>query len=1441
MKFDELLEALPEESEISKALGTILPFRDDPYEFQFTGEASREYTVSLNGETLPSVSTDANGKAVIIAPADLSPGEYQLLLKDTEVDTAGIFREYSIYFTIKHLASLFTALGEILDKLDDEIEDMDRARSLQTVSSTYMEKLYGQAVRQAFPETFMLEDYRQLLIGLRQLYRHFGGMTEGPLQAVAYVTSVTPFLVPANWRKVWYLGGVLSDNLNMETLTRSLYSPLRNLNSQSRCYIHPKVTSAGPDPAAEIRQPPFTQQLTVEFTVATEYLIIEGTDWRGDAILERVPDPSITGAVNTIYKTTQKFQTVTDIDGTGLTAGSAIVGIAASQFVTINAISSFVDVLNETLSDLSWVKTEEIDGVPTSSMRFGDQFIVLAPDGEATVLPTADRYATARTTRFNSFSLVGGTSRHDRLRLQLDENEPIDITLTTGGVTPTTTEVVTDINAAFALAPNYTSTQYTVEEVTGTEGSTATFIRLSAKEDLGRESRIRILPCARDAAPEVFGLPVTQTYLASAAAVNATTLSCVDTSQMPEESFDIHIRGRRFNDAVGATIYGTNPSTPSTCEVAVPTYTFSSSDIGGALHILGMSAGANNGLHRIIGYNSTTSRAVIKHENHLFAFTGSFHLGTSSVVYSPAERHTVSSNDKAGTITLTAALTKAWEADAVVEVADSAPYTVQGQESNGSITITLDSTLHPLRSTGDSLSAPVANVVTLTSLRAGPRLDSIDIGDEITLTNCINEDNNGAFFVQNVTPGVLGVSAGTIEFTNALGVAETSPFNWAVNEPTYSVDDEVQFAGGATPLATGADEVLPDGWVKSPSTLEVYLNNSHSQNIYGNGAVRAYPSSGLFRPCPVIVRGTASDTAIYLEKEAKDLVQFKGLPLHLSLWVGEHHDGGPTIAWTMQVSFDGTNFSDPIVLTEEAIGQLTPLTKLGEDGLLGDPFRSQFEGPNVPFNYSGDFFIPYDAETVVIRLYRNQTAGAADFAITIEDIQITRAYGPTDIARSAKRSAFGELLYCWSAGVLSDGLKEAVGLPLPYNDEELVANGYTTDDTVTPTLAATKGHIDYLANAHGYWDRADLSELNDSGATLIRLNVIGEFDDTDWYAADLTNLEVVLGTPEWLTYLSPTRESHIIQEVLSVDDVTRQATLLQVSNHSGTFPLAPNPGLTGANRGSGAILYEVFSTQTTLASDGGRRTVIPPDQKVPLPGSLDGNSVLPWFFVDASTIEIDAAYFNPDNSYVIEYDALLQATGVAHEVANPADYLWIANLSQHVRYAPTFDTLAMVVNLTFDGQFQAILPSPVSDADTLVLTKDTGVKKSILPTGSWTLVDDSTIRLASEDIDTASVYTLSYTARVLQLEPTAKAVLEWRYGVDEVDIASAEWEVIEDGQVLSPVFNPLGDVTSNAFPAWVQFRVSYTDVTLPQDLRILGIGMKGINMFSIAPKAPGLL
>jgi hypothetical protein len=378
-------------------------------------------------------------------------------------------------------------------------------------------------------------------------------------------------------------------------------------------------------------------------------------------------------------------------------------------------------------------------------------------------------------------------------------------------------------------------------------------------------------------------------------------------------------------------------------------------------------------------------------------------------------------------------------------------------------------------------------------------------------------------------PGLLiprggGVVSGLVE------VNEELPFE--VDGLTGPGTITLDIDRSAIPSAPQTDNValvgtdVPDGW-------RAFNQNGPEMDIPGYFNTTRFDLLGSGIDTDGI--GT-TDMGMQHELDPVTVQTYRGFVLRAAFWVQQMMNSTTPQDFRVDFSFDGRNFTSGSAVPGSTSANPEPvaatlLQGLGSSGVL-DPHlvEAQIE-------------IPFNAEVCIVRLRHLGTATqlplpfAAVERCIVTTIATGMFLGSHTVPLNEQKSKFGEVLYVWS--------------PEPLNAAEIAALGLPTPPSSPADAPNKQGQIDNVVNAHGFWERFNVSEYTSGPPpNPLPLNVKGTYNEVEWAAAALTNMQIIVGSPPRLTVVAPSKVSQVQQEKLTVL-APSNAALAETSAHEG--------------------------------------------------------------------------------------------------------------------------------------------------------------------------------------------------------------------------------------------------------------------------------------------------
>lgn len=1423
-RYSDLLGGLPTGGEW-RITGAVRPYTDANQEFIFEGGvAGREYKVSVNNVVRGSTVADGAGVALVSVALDV--GKAEIVLEDTV--TRGLFRSYA---HVKHLASILAGQADAYESIDDAIDDLREGKAWRTANAMYLEEVHGRMVGQPNDIGWGVDAYRRLVGWLRPAYRDWGGRRLGLRYTGAAFTSALPLQVPRTWRARWTLGyDLVQDAGRLAVRARVVPAndaELETLNA--RCYSYVHAAYAGNNPANAFPGP-FTNPLTaqrVEATFAAGWdggaVTVTGTNAAGATVSDVLAPPAVLpGRTRGVVA----FATVTS-------AAKALVGVAAAtaslgvedRFVRIARIGDDAAIAVQTLAYLAgpdrlrWTATGTAVAVPVSATY---------------VLPAKNALRSGADLHGLVIEGAGYTVNNERyLWISADRQQIVRVDL--GGAGPfTAAAVAVTVNAALTAA--YGAAYGVVASAVGAV-TTGPVVRLQSYELVAAETMVgtaahvavHAAPC--DGARTVFGFPRRATTLAANALDGAVHLDVVAASRLGEAAEAFWPATLDNVASWGAPVQ--QPAVPTRIAVV-----FGKSWAGGDLTVSGTNAAGVTQSEVINVAAGTHVDGVLTHAT-FSGVTNAAPAGGTVAAWIGA-RDTIGDATRGltvrvgrgirftsvgGTITIVAGTT-----NTVADCADPAYLGAgRGVDLGGQVRITAGAAanigLHTV--IGFSLAGvPETNP----ALADGVRLRHQDagtggvfangavtwrlyaVGDLVRVmhivTNRLTLAESGTSGpwtnLGGGNPDVLVEDAGEMPTQDAGAVVDPDHIEVAV-------DTRYLPTAPATQVAVDVSGTnVPDGWT---------LTNAGTARV-GDGYVQASR----------LLLGSTGAGVIRIERSVPQLLTYRGFDVRLRTWIGIHNVNllaGPPPYVTVDVDFGAGG-----VVTFGTLGAAAAASHI--DAATG-------AGPLDPVAVGGAARVPAHADQATLRVTWSTATGAGEW-VSIEALLATVEtdarglyVGRGTLVRTRHRDAFGEVIYVWSPATLAALEQRALGIT-------------TTGAKATD---GSEGAIDRIMPAHAWVDRYDVSDASTPPA-----NLAGVRDETGWMACARNNLTIVLGSPARTSYVQPTLPTFVTEQLAFVapSNATTGEAVMHLTDT--LIPNATNDALVAA----GAFPQAAFDPPGSDVNGRERLTLDGTD--VPITAYAAGGT-LPWRFtgVDAQgrgVVQIASAaagdalpdriwpadgsalgglaIFDAQGVWRLTYARLTRATTPSIDLGvSAADYLWLVDLVAFRRTEVTETTARRTdVGITFDASGSAILTDASNgDAATVELIADDGRIASVVAATRWRFVDDRTVKIATNVLDSNSIYRLSYDARVSARTPMLAAlgelVVEHRSGVDVPGMLAAAWVAqVPDDVVRSD-------------HRFHQLRMTLTGITDTRDVEVQALGFRGIRLHGAAPSAPGIL
>lgn len=1394
-RYDELIATMPQ-GRFYATVGRILPFRDTPYEFLFEGGSPNTvYGLFVNNVEHGEVTTDLNGDALVSVLLERGRNDMRLENDDTgQVSLLG-------FVDIRDWATWHAAYADVFEDLDEDIAEIHVASKLSQATPRFIEDAQGKILRQPNDMgIYVQESYRQLLRQMRQAYRLWGSRQAGLDQVVNAITSVSPLVVPQPWRPHWILGTQLADNADLQQHARSLANALTNNNQRSRDFVRQSFTSAQ---ANVLRQANSAKAFRIEF----------GVGWPATA------DVTLTGVRPDGTIDTEVFDAAASSNVNGTTVFRYLIGIdvvnpsgAATATVkttdTVDTLAVFTS--NQPRPLAQPPQAQCITATFSASWPIGNNIIItgLRPGG-AVVSETLIGSSSTTVTSFESFERI----------YTIIQTTPSGAGTATVGVKDDRFARVVELSSYNGSSGIlfYESTRQTLSWNLGT----AVPIPSSGRYILsGPRTGAFWYGLATTPATYAFGNNTRLYMEADGRGILRIVLTAAPTpSQLVTTINNAFSADTRYGAAYGiiASVFSGSGFTQSVIRLASPTsetivhsgqpasitagptQTLTDTQANFPLSVVDQfvtiknSAPNNNGTFRItaqlsstqIQYTNTIGVGVGPREGSAYCITSQSSIKiypggfapTQAIFGLPFFTSTLFGAHSAGTTTVILNIGTAGQIPgpgAKLRIGRS----VRAASGAGAVAILINPTLAQFTagattprqadiggyinifSGGVAANFGVHRIVGISGSNFIIKHETSASGGQFSVAPAHNwelESGGEIVTVQNKLSSLVTIDSPLVNAFDSGALVEILgevPYeahgHAGLASITVDVDRVFLPPSNANDFGPVVGTEVPDGW-----------------QAFGSTAVMVARGYYEARRLQLVSTGVGN---IQLQRVVPEALDYKGFKLHVTFWMQQSIASGHS--FNARVSFDDSTFTSGSIVT------VPPTVSSGGFGTLN------------PTRVDAIVEIPYNATTCIIQLNHfsgsttNNTIYIDRCAVTITtDATVQSAnnaalfLGSGTVPRNDHRTYFGKVLYVWSPNELNDRERASLGVP-PQGGG---------------SAPATPGHIDWVLNAHGLWERFDVSEYSAG----LPVNVKGAYTDTDWIAATKTHLDVTVSTPARLSYVAPSQVSAIPGEVLAPSG-GGVANLLQPSDMYGTFPQAPD---------GRARLYK---------------------NDIPVP---DTGSPLPWQWTGQSQITIDASYFTIGATYTFDYNTLMRAETAPIDLgANWQDYVWLLDAAMYRRTATTVVDSPQTVQVSFQGNLQATLAiRSDEERSASLLIQDNGSEAITVPASAWRYVDSKTVQIDATQFDPNSLYTLSYNGQVGSFLRPASVLIEARSAATLGVLSLASYTPMIPGQLVN---------RANQFH---QLRISVRGVTDVRDIMIAGLSLKGIHLYGVAPSAPGIL
>lgn len=1281
------------------------------------------------------------------------------------------------YVDARRIATWYAGYSDVISKLDQDGEDIYNARSLLTVKAPYTEATYGRDLTTPNDSGYSNLSYVNALQELRQAYRKYGGMPRGLRSAVSALTSSSPIDVPLAWRPTWRLGEDLVRNSHLQEFARTSISQYKIAGLDL-----PNINSVS---RSYIKASILDNAVTLVYAptnqppIPQRITITVGAAWAGGPITFLGKDATGHSISETLNPAASLNSTIaTTLEFAVLTSITKTSVAGAGASISIGtAESRFVKLLH--------FGSYNATGTPISlAYTAGPNRLSWGGGDALTIDATVLRHSRHILTDVDLVPTLYG------LHQSPYSTDPNPIGNSTGQLDQLYLRLNNGLVTRYDLSgftPTITAAQVALvigipaSIITGDQGVNGQIVKLVSAL-AGPNGHVTIVPGAFDVGPSIFGMPRDASTLAAPVAPNATSLTVVDGSQ-----FEI----------------------PTTAPVQAEFVLSSPNIVGVALLSPSITTTLGIGQLQLVVVDATYKTLAYRAPaDAIFGPPVQVVNGGDFILLADNTVDVLNVTVDAASLNVTNALT-VYNDNIRIKTPGAYPIRIRGRryhavdgQITGSIlnaTFSSASASFNAKDLGGAIRITGGTAVGVTNNNGIHIITAILSSTSVTIKN--QGYATGIVFV-NQGPGLTYSlwSPGEVHTVNkrvgnVLSIDEPMVMAWPGNTAVY-VEHEAQttsdIAGrlGIGDVTIEIDPVFAPAPPKSDNVTLIGTNIPDGWNTTGVTSAKQGIVGHLATSRTILQSAASVDMTFFTRvPHAED---FTGLPLVATFWIQEHTAASND--YRIDVWLGG--------LSPWLIG--TPVSIAGTVLDYTPP-----EGSLDPVPVSRTFFAPHGTTEVWVRIVRISDGVTTPATFSVARMMVTAVthngfyLGHNTIPRSNQRTNFDELIYVWS--------------PEPLLATEKTTLGLTSDGQPSAT---SPGHIDTIMPAHEMVERYDVSEYEQLFNAPI--NILGVYTDNDWVTkATLTNMQIVVGTPGKQTYVRPIRISEVVAEPL---------TFTAGVGGVDSFALAQPIGF------EGAIPFGIPDGRDTLM-ELATRPIAAGDIEV-VPDTIDDAAVQPWNWISGNRLHIDSAYYDSSSTYYMTYQTMMrvEAAPIQLNALTMADYVWLIDVALFQRTDLQRGNDPKTEQVGFKGDFTAALSSRSNqDLATSVLIADNGLIQTTVAQANWSYVNADTIKINSSVFDPNSLYSLSYTSLYPRISSPAHIRIDWRSGATAIALAAAPWSEVRNGEPVNPV-----DVDGTYSP-FHQIRITVFGVIDVRDLRIYGVGLKGVHLYGVDAYAPGIV
>lgn len=212
-------------------------------------------------------------------------------------------------------------------------------------------------------------------------------------------------------------------------------------------------------------------------------------------------------------------------------------------------------------------------------------------------------------------------------------------------------------------------------------------------------------------------------------------------------------------------------------------------------------------------------------------------------------------------------------------------------------------------------------------------------------------------------------------------------------------------------------------------------------------------------------------------------------------------------------------------------------------------------------------------------------------------------------------------------------------------------------------------------------------------------------------------------------------------------------------------------------------------------------------------------------YVNRDFIEISNINYNPNSEYELQYHRLTELETEVFDLGeNFLDYDWYLDVCAYIRRNLTEKREEVTEQLIIRDGFEAVLTNPVLTTAPLRLSRTNGVITEEIPTSAITFLSNDRISISQRFFRPTFIYTLTYTAVVIERLLNADMTLEYRSGVDEDDVVIRPWIPFEVNDLADTRFTLEYGVNKR----YLQMRIRVNNIKREDDVHIYSATVRGL-------------